>query len=241
MSSSPLLSSAWSQILTRILELEQEGLVTRTFRRLDPERQQAVLDAILAEAAEAGPAALNVKRVAQRAGVSVGSLYQYFGNRESLLAFATELTVRWTTDLFEQCRPALADLPLRQALAAYLSGGVDWCQTQMGLVQFFCCAAYQGESDLVERVVRPVAGTMKSIVRDMLTEAAERGELRPDVDLEATVGVLHALICAAGDAQLLPYLNAYFQITTESVSPERAANALIELVVRGISTAGAEG
>ncbi len=240
MSSYPTLSSAWAQVLARILQLEQEGLVTRTFRRLDADRQQAVLDAILAEAAETGPASLNIKRVAQRAGISVGSLYQYVGNRESLLAFATELTVRWTADLFEQYRPMLVALPLREALAAYLAGGLDWSQTQMGLVQCFGRAAYQGDPDLAERVVRPVADIMKGIVRDILTQAAQRGEIRPDVDLEATAGVLHALVCAVGDAQLLPYLNTYFQVTAESVSPERAAHALIELVVRGIGTTGAE-
>ena len=69
--------SDWAQIHTRIFEMEQEGLVTRTFRRLDPDRQQAVLTAILDEAVEHGPASLSMKRVAERAGVSVGSLYQY--------------------------------------------------------------------------------------------------------------------------------------------------------------------
>ncbi len=33
--------SEWSQIHTHILQLEQEGLVTRTFRRLDPDRQES--------------------------------------------------------------------------------------------------------------------------------------------------------------------------------------------------------
>ena len=143
--SSHVVSSATSrQILARILELEQAGFVTRTFRRLDPDRQQAVLDAILAEAADTGPGALNVKRVAERAGVSVGSLYQYFRDRKGLLAFATELTVRWTVDLFEQYRDTLAAMPFREALAAYLAGGIDWGQTQLGLVQLFGRAAIPG-------------------------------------------------------------------------------------------------
>ena len=47
----------WSQIHTHILQFEEEGLVTRTFRRLDPERQQVILTAIPAEAIKKGPAA----------------------------------------------------------------------------------------------------------------------------------------------------------------------------------------
>ena len=59
-----MIFSDWSEFQPYILQLEQEGLVTRTFRRLDPQRQQAILNAILDEAAERGPAALNIKLVA---------------------------------------------------------------------------------------------------------------------------------------------------------------------------------
>ncbi len=74
----------WIQVHTIILELERAGVVTRTFRRLDPERQQAIVQAILDEALEKGPASINIKKVAKRAGVALGSLYQYFGSRAGL-------------------------------------------------------------------------------------------------------------------------------------------------------------
>jgi hypothetical protein len=74
--------------------MERRGLVTRTFRRLDPERQFAVIQAILDEAIARGPAGLNVRQVAGRAGLAVGSLYTYFPKREGLLAFAVELVRR---------------------------------------------------------------------------------------------------------------------------------------------------
>ncbi|MBN1889015.1 MAG: TetR/AcrR family transcriptional regulator [Thermoflexales bacterium] len=226
----------WSQIHTHILELEQQGLVTRTFRRLDPERQQAVLDAILGEAVEQGPASLSVKRVARRAGVSVGSLYQYFANREGLLAFAVELCVRWMTDEFERYRPMLAAMPLREALVAYLVGGVEWSQTQVGLIQFFGRAAYQGDAELAERMVYPIATTLRTIVDEMLAQAAARGEIKAGVDLEATARVIHALTIAIGDSQLLPHLNSYFQVSGEEMTFERVLEALVALVMHGIGT-----
>ncbi len=224
----------WTQIHTHILQLEQEGLVTRTFRRLDPERQQAILQAILDEAIAKGPAALNIKQVASRAGVSVGSLYAYFVNRQGLLTFAIELCVRFTNDAFQSFGPLLAALPLRDALGAYLSGGVEWSRTQAGLIQFFARAAYQGDAELSERVVRPIADTLREMVHEILSQAAQRGEIRADVDLEATTRVVHALMIAVGDSQLLPYLNIYLQVSDESISPERALEALINLILHGI-------
>jgi AcrR family transcriptional regulator len=226
--------STWEPIYTHILHLEQEGLVTRTFRRLDPERQQAILSAILDEALEKGPTAINIKQVAQRAGVSVGSLYTYFNNRDGLLNFAVELCVRYTVDTFQSYQPYLAELPLREALAAYLSGGMEWSQTQVGLIQFFLRAAYQGDPELAGRVVRPIADTLRGMVQEMLALAVARGEIRAGVDLQATTRIIHALMIAVGDGQLLPYLNTYLQVADESISFERTTEALLDLIVEGI-------
>jgi AcrR family transcriptional regulator len=224
----------WFHIQQHILNLEQKGLVTRTFRRLDPDRQQAVIHAILEESAEKGPSSLNIKEVARRAGVSVGSLYQYFGSREGLLNFAIELCVRYVGDAFNGFMPYLIDLPLREALSAYLSGGIEWSQTEAGLVRFFGRAAYQGDPTLSERVVRPIADLMLEMMRTILARAAERGEIRPDVDLDATARVINAAMIATGDSQLLPYLNTYFQVTGEGMSFERITEALLALIAGGV-------
>jgi AcrR family transcriptional regulator len=224
----------WTQIHTYILQLEQEGRVTRTFRRLDPERQQIILAAILDEAVEKGPAALNIKRVAQRAGVSVGALYTYFNNREGLLDFAIELCVRFVTDTFASFRPYLAEMPLREALGAYLLGGIEWSKSQAGFLRLFARAAYHGDAGLSDQFVRPIATALREMVQDILVQAAARGEVREDVDLEATIRIVHALMIAVGDSHLLPYLNVYYQMYDEDTSPERTLEALITLILRGI-------
>lgn len=225
----------WTQIHTHILQLEQEGLVTRTFQRLKPRRQAAVLGAILDEATEKGPNALNIKQVAQRAGVSVGSLYQYFNNRDGLLAFTVALCVRFVTDSFNSFRPFLSQLSLREALTAYLLGGVEWSAMQIGMVRFFARAAYHNDSHLSETVVRPIANTMREMVGEILAQGAACGEIRTDVDVEAATRIIHALMITVGDSQLLPYLNIYFQLTSESVSEEQIVNSLIDFILHGIA------
>lgn len=230
-----MLTSEWTQLHIHILQLEEQGLVTRTFRRLDPTRQQAVLQAILDEAAEKGPADINIKEVARRAGVSVGSLYQYFGSRENLLAFTVEMGVRMMTDLFALSRPYLLEMPLREVLTSYLTYGLEWSRTQQGFVQFFGRAAYHGDPQMAEKVVQPVATAMRETMHDLLSAALNRGELRPGLDVEAAARVVNVLTIAAADSQLLPYLNTYFQVTDESMPLERIVNALVDLVMNGIA------
>jgi len=226
----------WQQSMARLLEFERAGLVTRTFRRLDPPRQQAVLAAILDEAIEKGPAAINIKQVAERAEVAIGSLYQYFGSREGLLNFAIELCVSYMTDMFEMYRPLLLEMPLAEGLAAYLNTGVEWSQTQLGMIQFVARAAYHGDPELAERVVKPIGAAMRSVVQAMLVKAVERGEVRSDIDLDATTRAINAALIAIGDSQLLPYLNNYFQVTDRKVTGQRVTEALVALILRGIGT-----
>jgi AcrR family transcriptional regulator len=228
------LLSEWTQIQAHILELEQQGVVTRTFRRLDAERQQAIVVAILDEAIEKGPASINIKTIAGRAGVAVGSLYQYFNNRDGLLEFTTRICVSLLTDAFDQFRPMLSALPLRQALYHYLTGGVAWSQTMTGLMQFFCRAAYQGDPLLAEKVVRPVATAMLETVREILSSARERGELRPDLDIEAAARVVNAWAISLGDSQILPYLNTYFQVSDEKIPFERVLDTVLVLLESGL-------
>jgi AcrR family transcriptional regulator len=225
----------WPYFQNYILQLEQEGLVTRTFRRLDPERQQAVLDAILDEATEKGPTALNIKEIARRADVSVGSLYQYFPDRDRLLDFAVQLCLRFTVELFEQSRPYLVAMPLREALQAYVAGGLEWGRTHTALVRFLGRAAYQGHPALTETLVRPVAEVMFQTTQAILAQAASRGEIRPEVDIEAAARAINTLVVAAGDSQLFPFLNIYLQTSSESVPFERVAEALLMMIEQGIA------
>ena len=225
----------WTDLQPYIQQLEQEGKVTRTFRRLDLTRQQAVLNAILEEATEKGPSSLNIKEIARRAGVSIGSLYQYFPNRDGLLDFAIELCVRYMTSMFEMSRPYLMAMPLREALNAYLTVGLEWGKTETGLVRFFGRAAYQGDSALAERLVRPVAEAMRKITLAMLEEAARRGEIRPDVDLESASRIVNGLMIVVGDSQMLPYLNTYFQITDEQIPPKHILESLPSFIIKALN------
>jgi len=229
-----ILYTEWPQVAAVILELEGEGVVTRTFRRLDPQRQQAIVQAITDEAAEKGPSSINVRLVAERAGVSVGSLYQYFNNREGLMGFATSLCVRLLAAAFDQFKPFMVEMPLREALRAYLTGGLEWSRTMQGLIQFYGRAAYNGDLTLADEVVRPVAAAMRATMQAILVAAQGRGELRSDLDIEAAARVVNAWLIALADSQLLPYLNNYFQVVDDSVSFERAMQAALDVLERGL-------
>jgi AcrR family transcriptional regulator len=151
-----------------------------------------------------------------------------------MLAFGVQVCTRFVSASFNEYRPFLSAMPLREALTAYLLGGVEWSRMHVGLLRLFARAAYHGDPELAETLVRPIADLLREMVHEMLTHALERGEIRPDVDLEAVARLIHALTIAVGDSQLLPYLNTYFQVVDEELGPERLLAALTGLVLDGI-------
>jgi TetR/AcrR family transcriptional regulator len=220
-----------------IPDLENEDSVTRTFRRLDPDRRQAVLDALFAEAAEKGPGRLNIKEIAERSGASVGSLYQYFGSRENLVRLLVKISVGSIVELFRVSMISLRNLPFREALRYYILEGVRYSQSQKSLTRFLTLSAYQGDEEIGKSVVQPIAKIMRDTVRELIKAGVDRGELRPDIDLDAASRAVNVLTIAMGDSQLTPYLNTYFQVSDKDVSFERTVDAALDLVLRGLAVA----
>lgn len=70
---------------------------------------------------EEGLHAMTTNRVAERAGVSVGSLYQYFANRDSILAGIIERSLLDITALMRAAHIASVDEPIRQGLATRIT------------------------------------------------------------------------------------------------------------------------
>jgi AcrR family transcriptional regulator len=216
-------------------DLENEDSVTRTFRRLDPERRQAVLDALFKEAAEKGPSRLNIKQVAERSGASIGSLYQYFGSRENLVRFFTKIAVESMISLLRMVPASYKGMPIRQALRSYLMDGIRISQSQKSITKFLTLSAYQGDEEIGKTVVRPIAVVMREVIRDILKTGIERGELRSDIDLEAASRAVNVLLIGLGDSQLAPNLNIYFQVSDKDVSFERSLDAGLDMILHGLA------
>lgn len=104
-------------------------LVTSPRKSPRQARAVATVEAILTAAAQVlvewGYEKATTARVAERAGVSIGSLYQYFPNKESLVASLIE---RHADEIVETISRALAErrtLPIEQGLRGLIQASID--------------------------------------------------------------------------------------------------------------------
>ena len=114
---------------TRVLEVDVIEKNTSEKQRRAPRqmRSRFTYDAILLAAAqvleEQGDTHFTTNRVADRAGVSIGSLYQYFENKEQILVALAEKEERAlpSKTALQEMASDSSESPLRLGLRAYLN------------------------------------------------------------------------------------------------------------------------
>jgi hypothetical protein len=70
-----------------------------------------------------------------------------------------------------------------------------------------------------------------------LLAAQARGELRPEVDIEAAARAINAWVIPVADSQLFPYLNLYFQTSDENIPFQRTLDAFLDILEQGLMNA----
>jgi AcrR family transcriptional regulator len=86
---------------------------------------EAICEATIQVLLEVGPDRLTTTRVAERAGVSVGTLYQYFPNKHSLLFSLVEQHLSHVADAVEQACQRNRGQPVATMIESVVQAFVD--------------------------------------------------------------------------------------------------------------------
>lgn len=151
------------------------------------EAHRAILAAVIDLLGEQGLNGLTMEAVAARAGVGKTTIYRRWSNKNDLVVEA-----------IEQLPPPSGALPNQGSLLGDLKAMVALQRERLDASRLpRIMPRVLGEAmedpelhaDIVTRAVVPIRRMLSEIVE----RGIERGELRDDLDVEATVDILHAL------------------------------------------------
>ena len=180
----------------------------------------AILDAAEQLLAENGFEGTTTNAVAERAGVSVGSLYQYFPNKDAIVVAIADRFAEGVLAMLDQHIAAAADRPLVDACHAFVHALVA-VHAQRPRLHMALAAALPRIAG-----VDPLARYQARIVTRLRAYLHERrAELRV-ADLDTTVFILVHAVQAATHAAVL--------YAPEPLSDGRLAAALEDLVARAL-------
>ncbi len=160
------------------------------------QRSQTTVDALLEATArivgQVGLDSATTNRIARVAGVSVGSLYQYFPGKASLLAALIEREARADLEAIRVVLEGAAELPLAEVMDLGVRALVARHARNPALYRWMLRYVPElGQNDKV----RQVAAAGRALVRDLLV--AHRSELAPGVEPALAALVLGSAVEAA--------------------------------------------
>lgn len=173
-----------------------EHVAEPRWRRLPEERPKQILDAALAVFAERGLAAARLEDIAKRAGVSKGTIYLYFANKEDLFRGVVRDTVIAFIERGEASFAADRDPIL--ALDTWMEGHWRWIRSEVfPAMQRLVNSELRDFPDLYEFYAVEVVGRAHRLICEILERGMETGVFRRMEPLVAA-RMLNALMVTHG-------------------------------------------
>lgn len=178
---------------------------------------EAIFEACIRVLLDGGLERMTTTRVAERAGVSVGSLYQYFPNKQSLLAAVLERHLLHVVEAIDQAcfrsKGEVTDVMARAVVAAFMAAKFTDPAASGAL---YAVAAEVGGVEVVARLSQRAQRS----VCTMLATASDRRftdlETVSSVVLGALVGPVQGLLAAKASRQKVSVLREHLQALVAS-------------------------
>lgn len=216
------------------LSFQHTSLVTKTFLNLNSEKKVKILLAIVEEASDRGdPETLNIKKVAERGSMAVGTLYKYFTNRDNMISYTIEIIKSYIIEGMKYVTDILKDLPLDQALYYFCTGSKEWSESERKLSYFYYQASYGSNINLTETLVKPVSNSFLLCVETILKTAAKRDSITFNHDIETCALFLYRYLVPAADSMVYTNLQTYLNPKEDnSLSLELSLKLLLKAIIR---------
>jgi AcrR family transcriptional regulator len=202
---------------------------TVTWARVDPARRAAIIEAAEAEFGAHGFSGGSLNVIARRAGVAKGSLFQYFADKRDLYAFIADIgSQRVRSYIEDMIRDLDPSRPFFEFLTDWLDGWVAYFADHPHERALHAAATLEVDTDARISVSTVIHRHYLEVLRPLVRDAAVRGELRADADLDA---LLSLLLLIFPHLALAPYMRGLDPVLgLDEPTPEQPALAVRRLV-----------
>jgi AcrR family transcriptional regulator len=176
-----------------ILSLARIGIVTATFRKLESEKKQAIYQNALKEFCADIFDRVSLDKIASSAGISKGSLLQYFTHKENLLNFISEIFLseyeRHWDNYFSREHPIRA----RDRVAAYLVARFDSWEKERLEFGFYMKMQYENSIDISRKFRERILALRHRHILEMVERGIRTGEIRGDLEPDTIAFFIQSL------------------------------------------------
>ena len=180
---------------------------SEAWQRLPEVKRRGVFKAALQIFAQSGFSKASMNALVEEAGISKGSLFQYFTSKQDLFDGVVALAVTQVKSRLKAVRDKSLDLPIQDRLDLLIESGFQFIDAHPHLAQIYFQLLQTGDAPFSKDRMRRLNQLSRGFLENLLQQAAESGELREDVDIEKSAFLLNAmdrLLAAAHAPHLAP-------------------------------------
>lgn len=174
------------------------------FDNIPEEKRERILNAAAAEFAGLGFAAANINVIAKKAGISIGSMYNYFESKEALFLTVGERGYQIILSVLSEIN--LNDGDIFEKFEKMFRAVQTYARKYKVYNQIYLDMASEGISHLSSQLSTTMESLTAEYFRSILSEAMEEGVVDKTLDLHVTAFCLDNLIITLQYSYTSPYL-----------------------------------
>jgi len=211
------------------MSMDQEDQSSKKWRRRKDARPNEIVEAALDAFAEKGFAATRLEDVAKRAGVSKGTLYLYFRDKEALFKAVIQLSLVPNIALAEahlaESQGSTVEM-FRNVVGNFVATVVD---SKVGVIPKLVIGEAHNFPDIAKFYVDEVVTRGLRIVATILQRGIDRGEIRPSVDPMTAAPVLIGPLLL-----LIIWKNVFEPHAGRTIDPVGYVHSYADIVLNGL-------
>lgn len=212
-------------------------LPRETFKNLESDKQQRILEIAIDEFAAHGFRQASMNRMVQKLAIAKGSLFQYFVNKEGLFRVIFDHAVELVRRSLRQVKQDTAEQDFFQRIGQSLLAGIRFIQRHPRIYRIYLKMIFQEDFPLRAEFLQQVHLFSNDYLRPMVEKGIADGDLRSDLNVNMSVFFLDALMDRFLQAYCVSFLDAGAGIYgAPEPEMERHIGEFVELIRKGMST-----
>ena len=167
---------------------------TNKFEQLPEEKQSRIVDASISEFAEKDYETASMNTVVNQAGISKGSLFNYFKTKSVLYDHIYQLALGEVKLYLRDVRDETIDLSFENRLSKVVDSGVLFIMEHPRLARIYFRLVYSGDSPNRKKIVNELQAMSDDYLGNIIQDAIDRNELNPNLDKSQSVFFLDAVL-----------------------------------------------
>ena len=150
------------------------------FEKISPEKQKSVMESAISEFAGKGFSAANINVIAKNAGISIGSMYNYFESKENLFLAVVDYGYQLLEEAISSVDLEKGDIFDKFEMLIRLAQ--KYSKKNKELIQIYLDLASQGLFHLSQKLSRQVESITAVFYRSLMADAKKEGIIASDID-----------------------------------------------------------